>query len=99
MIETKCFKGTRYLGALWIACCLVAGCGIGAAQAETDHDTSLDESAREVGNNFGELLKGMGQELEKVFDSVDKTVSSDSEKAGKQDAEDPDKSGGNEDRK
>ncbi|MGA9031666.1 MAG: hypothetical protein WB402_04015 [Sulfuricaulis sp.] len=42
---------------------LVAACSFGPAQAD---DTSLDDSAKKVGNNFGELLKGMGQEVKKV---------------------------------
>jgi hypothetical protein len=37
---------------------LVAVCNIGPALAD---DTSLDDSAKKAGNNFGELLKGMGQ--------------------------------------
>jgi hypothetical protein len=97
MKKTKYVNGARYLGALWIAGFLVAGCGTGTALAETDDDTALDESAREVSNNFGELLKGMGQELKKVIDSDDRTDSKASEKDGRKDAEYPDvKSGGNE---
>ena len=92
MIETKCFNGRRYLGALWIAGCLGVGCGIGAARAETDHDTSLDESASEVGNNFGELLKGMGQEVKKVIDSDDKSADKDKKKETKNADDKSDKS-------
>lgn len=42
---------------------LVAACSISPALAD---DTRLDDSAKKVGNNFGELLKGMGQEVKKV---------------------------------
>jgi hypothetical protein len=58
MKDLKCFSGTRSLRTLWMAGIFVAVCGFGPAQAD---DTSLDDSAKKVGNNFGELLKGMGQ--------------------------------------
>jgi hypothetical protein len=66
MKDLKCFSGTRRLRTLWIAGVLVAVCSFGSALAD---DTSLDDSAKKVGNNFGELLKGMGQELKKVGNS------------------------------
>jgi hypothetical protein len=66
MKSLKCFSGTRCLRTLWMAGILVAVCSFGPAQAD---DTSLDDSAKKVGNNFGELLKGMGQEVKKITDS------------------------------
>lgn len=63
MTNLKCFSGARCLRTLWIASFLVAVCSFGPALAD---DTSLDDNAKKVGNNFGELLKGMGQEVKKV---------------------------------
>ena len=63
MKNLKCFSGARCLRTLWIASLLVAVCSFGPALAD---DTSLDDNAKKVGNNFGELLKGMGQEVKKV---------------------------------
>ena len=45
---------------------LAAACSFCPALAD---DTKLDDSAKKVGNNFGELLKGMGQEVKKVTNS------------------------------
>ena len=47
---------------------LLAG-GVGTALAEEGNGT-VDEQAKEVSNNFGELLKGMGQEINKLIDSA-----------------------------
>ena len=66
MKNLKCFSGTRCLRTLWMVGILVAVCSFGPALAD---DTSLDDSAKKVGNNFGELLKGMGQEVKKITDS------------------------------
>lgn len=63
MTNLKCFSGAHCLRALWMASFLVAVSSFGPALAE---DTSLDDNAKKVGNNFGELLKGMGQEVKKV---------------------------------
>jgi hypothetical protein len=70
MNNLKYFCGTRRLRTLWMAGILVAMCSFGTTQAD---DTSLDDSAKKVGNNFGELLKGMGQEVKKITDP-DKTA-------------------------
>jgi len=85
MTKTKHFSGARGLRALGIAGLLLALCsfGIGTALAEKSGDTSLDESAKKVGNNFGELLKGMGQEVKKVIDSDDKSADKDKKKETK----------------
>lgn len=68
MMNLKCFDGAHRRRILWIACFLVAGgLSLGPARAE---DTSLDDSAKKAGNNFGKLLKGMGQELKKAGGSL-----------------------------
>lgn len=62
MQKSKCF--TKKMYSFCIAGFLAAaGFGFNAAQADSD---SLDESAKKVGNNFGDMLKGMGQELKKI---------------------------------
>ena len=68
---------------------LAALCSFGAAQAD---DTSLDDSAKKVGNNFGELLKGMGQEVKKVTDSDNAAAKKDEKKEKKSPDNEPDKS-------
>jgi len=71
-----------------MASLLAALCGFGPALAD---DTKLDDSAKKVGNNFGELLKGMGQEVKKVTNS-DGTAEKKKEKKEKKRPEDgPDK--------
>ena len=82
MTKTKCFSGARGLRVLGIAGLLVAVCslGLGTALAGKDGDTKLDDSAKEVGNNFGQLLKGMGQEVKKVIGSEDKSAEKDKKK-------------------
>ena len=89
MTKTKYFSDARGLRALGIASLFVAMCGfsIGTAMAEKSGDTSLDESAKEVGNNFGSMLHGMGQELKKVIGSDDKAAKKD-EKNEKKKADD-----------
>ena len=47
---------------------LLAGV-VGTALAE-EETSPVDEHAKEVSNNFGELLKGMGQEIDKLIDSA-----------------------------
>ena len=77
MKNLKCSSGMRCLRTLWMAGILVAVCSLGPAQAD---DTSLDDSAKKVGNNFGELLKGMGQEVKKVTDSDNAAAKKDEKK-------------------
>ena len=77
MTNLKCFSGARCLRTLWIASFLVAVCSFGPALAD---DTSLDDSAKKVGNNFGELLKGMGQEVKKASESLSKSDKKDKKK-------------------
>ena len=93
MKDLKCFSGTRRLRTLLIAGVLVAVCSFGPALAD---DTSLDDSAKKVGNNFGELLKGMGQEVKKVGKSDNAAekkdkVKKDKKKETKSPGDEPDK--------
>lgn len=88
MKDLKCFSGTRCLRTLWIAGIFVTVCSVGPAQAD---DTSLDDSAKKVGNNFGELLKGMGQEVKKVTDSDNAAAKKDDKKEKKSPEKAPDK--------
>jgi hypothetical protein len=90
MTKTECFNGARRLRALGMAGLLVVvlGGGMSTALAETKGDTKLDDSAKEVGNNFGELLEGMGQELKKVIGSDDGADSKKVEKDKKEEADD-----------
>ena len=48
----------------------VAGFIALAGAATAADDRGPDDSAKKVGNNFGELLKGMGQELKKAGGSL-----------------------------
>jgi hypothetical protein len=86
--NSKCFSGARYRRTLWVAGILVAMCSIGPALAD---DTSLDDSAKKVGNNFGELLKGMGQEVKKAGGSLSKPAKKDEKKEKKSPENEPDK--------
>jgi hypothetical protein len=88
MTNLKCFRGTRCLRTLWIAGLLVAMCGFGPALAG---DTSLDDSAKKVGNNFGQLLKGMGQEVKKVGKSDNAAAEKEKKKETKHPENEPDK--------
>jgi hypothetical protein len=69
MTKTRWCNTTRGLRALGVASFLVVVCGSEPALAENSSDTKLDESAKAVSNNFGDLLKGMGQELKKITGS------------------------------
>lgn len=53
---------------------------LAAAPALAADDTSLDDSAKKVGNNFGELLKGMGQELKKAGGTLAGSATKDDKK-------------------
>ena len=88
MKNSKCFSGARCRRTLWMASFLVAVCSFGPALAD---DTSLDDSAKKVGNNFGELLKGMGQEVKKVGKSDNAAEKKDKKKEKKGPENAPDK--------
>ena len=88
MTNLKCFSGARCPRTLWIASLLVGVCSFGPALAD---DTSLDDSAKKVGNNFGELLKGMGQEVKKAGGSLSESGKKDNKKGKKRPENEPDK--------
>ena len=94
MTKSKYISGARRLRAFGIAGLLVAVCGFGssAALAEKNGDTKLDDSAKEVGNNFGQLLKGMGQEVGKVIGTEGKAADKDKKKDAKPKDDKSDKS-------
>jgi len=89
MTNAKHFHAARRLRAWWIAGFFVAGLAAGPAVAADD--TSLDDSARKVGNNFGEMLKGMGQELKKAGGSLSESGKKDDKKEKKHPEDEPDK--------
>lgn len=89
MTSFKCLSGTRHLRMLWIASFFVVGSfSFGPALAD---DTSLDDSAKKAGNNFGELLKGMGQELKKAGGSFSASGKKDDKKEKKHPEGEPEK--------
>jgi hypothetical protein len=95
MTNTTCFNTTRGLSVLGIAIFLALVCGSDRTLAEKSSDTNLDESAKNVSNNFGELLKGMGQELKKVIGSDNKSESTAADKDKNQEAEHANDKSGN----
>ena len=66
---------------------LIIVCGSKPALADESSGTRMDESAERIGNNFGELLKGMGQELEKVIGSEHSPESATAEQDKNKEAE------------
>jgi len=96
MTNTRWCNTRRGLRALEIATLLlVVVCVSEPALAENSGDTGLDESAKAVSNNFGELLKGMGQELKKVTGSGHATESSAAEQDKNKEADPANDSSGN----
>ena len=87
MTNTRWFNTTRGPCALGIAILLVFMCGSEPAPAEDGSDTKLSESAKDVSNNFGELLKGMGQELKHIIGSDHKSESTAAEENKNTEAE------------
>ncbi len=73
----------------WIAALFAAALAAGPLLAADD--TSLDDSARKVGNNFGEMLKGMGQELKKAGGSLSESGKKDDKKEKQSPEKAPDK--------
>lgn len=90
MASAKHFHAARRLRAWSIAGCLAVA-GIAAGPALAADDTSLDDSAKKVGNNFGEMLKGMGQELKKAGGSLSESGKKDDTKEKKRPEDEPDK--------
>jgi len=69
-----------------VACIFALVCSVGIGPVLADNDTSLDDAAKKTGQGFGNLLKGMGQELKKVGGSLtssDKSDKKDDEKENK----------------
>ena len=95
MTNTRWCYTRRGLRALEIASLLVVVCVSKPALAENSSETSLDESAKAVSNNFGELLKGMGQELKKVTGSNHAPESSAAEQDKNKEADPANDSSGN----
>jgi hypothetical protein len=95
MTNTGWCKIRRGLRVLEIATLLVVVCVSKPALAENSSDTKLDESAKAVSNNFGELLKGMGQELKKVIGSDHASESTAAEQNKNKDADHANDSSGN----
>ncbi|MGB7934695.1 MAG: hypothetical protein WCH04_21230 [Gammaproteobacteria bacterium] len=95
MTNTRWFNTMRGLCALGIAIFLVVVCGSEPALAEDSSDTRLNESAKDVSNNFGDLLKGMGQELKNVIGSDHKSESTAAEQDKNKEAEHANDNSGN----
>ena len=88
MMNLKCLLG-RHRQILWAVCLLATGSlGFGPALAD---DTRLDDGAKKAGNNFGELLKGMGQELKKVGGSLSQSGKKNDPKGKPSSGKEPDK--------
>lgn len=90
MKKSNCFGSVYYLRTLWIAGFLAVA-GLAAGSTLAADDTSLDDSAKKVGNNFGELLKGMGKELKKAGGSLTESGKKDGKKEKKRPEHEPDK--------
>lgn len=69
---------------------LAALCLAGVGPAHAAGSDSVDDSAKKAGNNFGELLKGMGQELKKAGGTLVGGTKKDKEEEKKQADKDPD---------
>lgn len=95
MTNTRGCNTRRGLRAMGIASLLLVVCVSEPALAEISSETRLDESAKAVSNNFGELLKGMGQELKKVIGSEHATQSSAAEQDKNNEADHANDSSGN----
>jgi len=95
MTNTRWCNTRRGLRAMEIASLLLVVCVSEPALAEISSETRLDESAKAVSNNFGELLKGMGQELKQVIGSDHATQSSAAEQDKNKEADHANDSSGN----
>ncbi len=73
MTNTKRFSGARRLRLFRTATLLVAVCTvtIGTAAAAEKDSGAVQGSVEKTERGFGELLKGMGQEVKKVIGSDD----------------------------
>ena len=90
MPSAKFFRGACRAHAAFLSCFLIAGgcLGFGSAVAEERKGDSVQEGAKSIENGFGELLKGMGQEVGKIIGSKDepekKQEKQESKPAGKE---------------
>lgn len=89
MARAKRSKAMHRLRMGWTAGLCAATLAAGPALAADD--TSLDDSAKKVGNNFGEMLKGMGQELKKAGGSLAGSGKKDEKKEKQSSENEPDK--------
>jgi hypothetical protein len=90
MAKSQVVKSGRDGKILWIACVLAVLCLSGLARARAADSDSVNDGAKKVGNNFGELLKGMGQELKKAGGKLGGRAKKDKEKEKKQADKEPD---------
>lgn len=71
MKNSKCFRPCR-LRSFWIASILAAVCAFGSSNVLAAKDSdAVQDSVDKTERGFGELLKGMGQEVKKVINSDD----------------------------
>ena len=82
MTRSKRLHETRRLRTIGAASVLAVMCSLGTGSVLADSD-SVNDSAKQVGNNFGELLKGMGQELKKAGGSLSESGKKDNNKETK----------------
>ena len=87
---SKSFSGARRFRPLWIASFLAAVCTLGFGPALADSD-SVNDGAKKVGKGFGELLKGMGQEVKKAGGSLGTAGKNDNKKEKKRPDNEPGK--------
>ena len=66
-----------------VACIFALVCSVGIGPVLAVNDTNLDDAAKKTGQGFGNLLKGMGQELKKVGGSLTSSDKKDDEKENK----------------
>ena len=88
MTKSIYIREVHGLRTLCIAGLIAVASSLGAVAAD---DTRLDDGAKKVGNNFGELLKGMGQEVKKAGGSLSKSDKSDKKKATEASEDEPEK--------
>ena len=73
MTKLKYLRSVRRVSAMFLAGLLLIGGSFGfkPALAEERKGDSVQEGAKSIENGFGELLKGMGQEVGKIIGSKD----------------------------
>jgi hypothetical protein len=81
-----------------VACIFAIVCSVGTGPVLADGDTSLDDAAKKTGQGFGNLLKGMGQELQKAGGSLTSSEKSDKKDDEKENKTKDDKAESNSDK-